>query len=152
MLAQKNREGCPLRGRINGGRGGVATVKYSEVKCRERRGVGMGVRGIEGVRGRESTILCQFPPGLMLSISVSSKRSFAIWVSVVELSLLYSGIFRASFTVSEEVKDKLAKGSVSSASLRNAKKRGTLKARGRLESFVVVLVGEGIRVFPQTAQ
>jgi hypothetical protein len=155
MLAQKNREGCPLRDRINGGRGSVGcvdAVKYSGVKTRDRRRAGMGARGIEGVRGRESTILCQFPPGLMLSISVSSKRSFAIWVSVIELSLLYSGNLRASFTVSDEVEDKLAKGSVSSASLRNAKKRGTLKARGRLESFVVVLVGEGIRVFPQIAQ
>ena len=149
MLAQKNREGCRRRGRVNAGRGNVATGKYSE--GRGRRG-GMGVRGIEGVRGRESTILCQFPPGLMLSISVSSKRSFAIWVSVIELSLLYSGIFRASFTVSVEVEDKLAKGSVSSASLRNAKKRGTLRARGRLEIFVVVLDGEGIRVSPQIAQ
>ncbi len=87
MLAQNNREGCRRRGRVNGGRGDVATGKYSGGSG--KRGGGMGVRGIEGVRGRESTILCQFPPGLMLSISVSSKRSLAIWVSVIELPPLY---------------------------------------------------------------
>ena len=87
MLIQKNREGCRWRGLVNGGRGDVAAGKCSGGKGRGLRSAGMAVRDVEGVRGRESTILCQFPPGLLLSITSSSKKSFAISASGIPLSL-----------------------------------------------------------------
>ena len=41
---------------------------------------------------------------------------------------------------------------VASLSSSMAKKRGTLRARGRLASLTVVLVGEGSKFSPQTVQ
>lgn len=115
----------------------------------------MGVRGAEGTRGRESTILCQFPLGLLSSNATSSSELPAIRPRGIVLSLPSRGGLCTSFTVSEETGDNSLNGTVSmvsKASLLNAKKWGTLRERGRLESFVVVLVGEGIRVSPQIAQ
>ncbi len=112
----------------------------------------MEVRGTAGVRGRESTILCQFPPGLPSPDSTSSNELSAIRPGGIVISLPSRGGLCTSFTVSEETEDNFLNGTVSWASLLNEKKWDTLRERGRLESFVVVLVGEGIRVSPQIAQ
>src|SRR5450759_2269545 len=126
MLAQKSREGAWRRGGVLGGRGGVRlSSPYSGGKGSGLRGSVTGVRGIEDVRGRESTTTCQFPLGLLSSISASSisassKRSYAICNRGIALSLLYRGGFCASFTVSDENGENSPKGTVSSVSLLTA--------------------------------
>src|SRR5260370_28371299 len=129
---------------LRGGWGGITIGRYSGGKGRGLRGTGIEDGDTAGVRGRESTTLCQFPFGLLSTNSTSSDESANIG----------PGGLCTSFTVSsaEEARDTAPKRAVSSASFFSAKNRGTLSARGRLESFVVELVEEEIRHLPQVAR
>ena len=94
------------------------------------RGTGIEDRDTAGVRGRESTTLCQFPLGLLSTNSISSNKPMGIDPGGFVLFLLYRGGLCTSFAVSseEEAGDTAPKGTVSSTSFFSAKKRGTLRA------------------------
>src|SRR5947199_5284537 len=120
ILTKKNIDGCQRCRCLRGGGDGIVIRRYSGGKGRGLRGTGIKDRDTAGVRGRESTTLCQFPLGLLSTNSRSSDDSAGI----------DPGGLCTSFTVSsaDESREPAPKRAVSSSSFFSEKNVGTLRA------------------------